>query len=139
MKNKGFLAMIVVLIGLIYIMISFYSLKDINKEDIDVSKFIKVVDEVSDNKAQINWKYVAAIIGVKEKNNLNNVKEDEMKKVSKLFLNENNESKILNSVDEVTSKLKFNKFEKSLTHRYINQLSDFGVMPQMKSIKFYHL
>jgi len=87
MKNKGFLAMIVVLIGLIYIMISFYSLKDINKEDIDVSKFIKVVDEVSDNKAQINWKYVAAIIGVKEKNNLNNVKEDEMKKVSKLFLN----------------------------------------------------
>ena len=32
MKNKGFLAIIVVLIGLIYIMISFYSLKDINKD-----------------------------------------------------------------------------------------------------------
>ena len=91
MKNKGFLAIIVVLIGLIYIMISFYSLKDINKEDIDVSKFINVADEISDNKAQINWKYVAAIIGVMEKNDLNNVKEEEMKKVSKLFLNDNNE------------------------------------------------
>ncbi|MCU9811574.1 hypothetical protein [Paraclostridium sp. AKS81] len=112
MKNKGFLAIIVVLTGLIYIMISFYSLKDINKEDIDVSKFINVADEISDNKAQINWKYVAAIIGVMEKNDLNNVKEEEIKKVSKLFLNDNNESKVLNSVDEVTSKLKFNKIEK---------------------------
>lgn len=133
MKNKGFLAIIVVLIGLIYIMISFYSLKDINKEDIDVSKFINVADEISNNKAQINWKYVAAIIGVMEKNDLNNVKEEEMKKVSKLFLNDNNEAKVLNSVDEVTSKLKFNKIEKNLTHSYINQLSDFGVMPQRLS------
>ncbi|MDO7203210.1 hypothetical protein Q5M85_02110 [Paraclostridium bifermentans] len=104
--------MIVVLIGLIYIMISFYSLKDINKEDIDVSKFINVADEINDNKPQINWKYVAAIIGVMEKNDLNNVKEEEMKKVSKLFLNDNNEAKVLNNVDEVTRKLKFNKIEK---------------------------
>ena len=69
MKNKGFVALIIILITIIYTMITNYSLKEINKNEIDTSKFIDFVDEVSENKAQINWKYVAAITGVMEKNN----------------------------------------------------------------------
>lgn len=61
MKNKGFVALMIMLITIIYTMITNYSLKEINKNEIDTSKFIDVVDEVSENKVQINWKYVAAI------------------------------------------------------------------------------
>ncbi|WP_250675988.1 glycoside hydrolase family 73 protein [Paraclostridium ghonii] len=130
MKNKRFIAIIAILITLIYIMISYYSLKNINKEDIDVSKFISVVDEVSENKAQINWKYVAAIIGVIEKNDLKYIQSKEIEEVSKLFLSVENKSNSLNSIDEVFSKLKFTKLEKKRAHSYINQLKNFGETPQ---------
>lgn len=133
MKNKGFIILIIILIGVIYTMITNYSLKEIDKDEIDVSKFIKVVDEVSENKAQVNWKYVAAITGVMEANNFQKVTNKEIEDVSKKFLHEDKGDYSLNSVDEVLEKLDFNKKEKALTHDYINQLKDFGLTPQRLS------
>lgn len=90
MKNKGFVALMIMLITIIYKMITNYSLKEINKNEIDTSKFIDVVDEVSENKVQINWKYVAAITGVIEKNNFEDITTKEIKEVSKQFLQKKN-------------------------------------------------
>lgn len=129
MKNKGFLTLIM-LIAVIYIMITNYSLKEIDKEYIDVGKFIEVVDSVSSNKAQINWKYVAAITGVIEDNNLKKITTKEIEDISKRFLHEDKGDYNLNSVDEVLNELDFNKKEKVLTHNYINQLEGFGLMPK---------
>ncbi|MGL5756722.1 MAG: glycoside hydrolase family 73 protein [Paraclostridium sp.] len=132
MKNKGFLTLIM-LIAVIYIMIANYSLKEIDKEYIDVGKFIEVVDSVSSNKAQINWKYVAAITGVIEDNNFKKITTKEIEDISKKFLHEDKGDYSLKSVDEVLNELDFNKKEKALTYDYINQLEDFGPMPQRLS------
>ena len=46
-------------IYILYLIIGYHSLKHMNKNRIDVSKYITlVVDEVSENKVQVNWKYV---------------------------------------------------------------------------------
>lgn len=138
MKNKGFIALIIILIGVIYTMVTNYSLKEIDKEEIDTSKFIKLVDEVSENKAQINWKYVAAITGVKEKNDFKDVDTKEIKDVAKQFLQNKNREYELKSLDEVLEELDFNNKQKNLTYKYINQLKDFGLMPQrLKSDSHY--
>ncbi|CEN77578.1 glycoside hydrolase family 73 protein [Paraclostridium sordellii] len=130
MKNKGFVALMIILITIIYTMITNYSLKEINKNEIDTLKFIELVDEVSENKAQINWKYVAAITGVMEKNNFKDITTKEIKEVSKQFLQKKNGKYELKSVDKILEELNFNNKQKNLTYEYINQLKDFGLMPQ---------
>ncbi|EPZ58529.1 mannosyl-glycoendo-beta-N-acetylglucosamidase domain protein [[Clostridium] sordellii ATCC 9714] len=94
-------------------MITNYSLKEINKNEIDTSKFIDVVDEVSENKVQINWKYVAAITGVMEKNNFEDITTKEIKEVSKQFLQKKNGKYELKSVDKILEELNFNNKQKT--------------------------
>lgn len=129
-NNKVFIISIIILIGLIYFMVENYSLKTINKENINVSEFINIVDEVSGNKAQINWQYVAAIEGVIKKNNFKKVEKKDIKDISKLFLKGNGESYTLSTVDEVLNILKFNEKQRNLTYEYINQLKSFGIVSQ---------
>lgn len=128
MKNKKIIILIL-LIPVSLLVINSYSLKNIKKEYIDVNKYIEIVDEVSENKVQINWKYVVAIIGVKEKNKLKNISDEEIRAVSNLFLESSDEAYKLNSLEIVLEKLDFNNNEKKRVSSYIENLKYFGLTP----------
>lgn len=125
-KAKIIFIIFIILFGGIYTVVKLNSLKEINKIKINVTTFIDCVDEVSDNKVQVNWKHVAAIIGVIEKNNFQNVNESEIIDIAQMFINEKNE---LNSLDAVLNKLNFNKIEKERTYKYIEDLKYYGLTP----------
>ena len=125
---------IVLFISVVFIsmnlVIQYQSLIDIDKKSIDVSKYIKLVDEVSDNKAQVNWKYVASIIAVKHKNRLLKISDEEIKNTAELFIEESNNNYKLNNLDNVLEKLNFNSRRKKRVDDYINQLKYFGLTPK---------
>lgn len=126
----GLISTIVILASILFV--KEYNLREIKKNDIDVSQFIITTDEVSEGKAQINWKNVASIIGVLNNNNFKNTSENDIKDISKLFLEkskENNEFFIL-PLDEVISKLDMTSKQSKRIKDYINDLEDFGLMPE---------
>ncbi len=110
---------------------SIYQIKlnNINKKDIDVSKFIQVVDEVSDNKVQVNWKYVCSIIGVKKENKFKDVSEEEIKEVANLFIYKSKNDYKLKSLDEVLKKIKFSDKQEERAKKYLDNLEYFGLTP----------
>ena len=112
-----------------HLVIQYQSLIDINKNAIDVSNYIKIVDEVSDNKAQVNWKYVASILAVQNKNKLNYISDEDIKNAAELFIEKSNDSYKLNSLDDVLNKLNFNDRKKQRVNDYIEQLKYFGLTP----------
>ncbi len=57
-----------------------YSSREINKADINVSKYIKYADLASKNNVQVNWKYVASIVAVLNKNKLKTLRIHKYKK-----------------------------------------------------------
>ena len=73
MKIKTFIISAITLFISLYLIIGYHSLKHIDKNRIDVSKYITLVDEVSENKVQVNWKYVVSIIAVENKNKIKNI------------------------------------------------------------------
>ena len=70
MKIKTFIISAITIFISLYLIIGYHSLKHIDKNRIDVSKYITLVDEVSENKVQVNWKYVVSIIAVENKNKI---------------------------------------------------------------------
>ena len=72
------LTILILSIGGVYGLVRWDSLKEINKIEIDTNAFIDCVDEVSANKVQVNWKHVAAVIGVIEKNDFKKVNDLEI-------------------------------------------------------------
>ncbi|RDY28360.1 glucosaminidase [Romboutsia weinsteinii] len=126
----GLISTIVILASILFV--KEYNLREIKKNDIDVSQFIITTDELSEGKAQINWKNVASIIGVLNNNNFKNTSENDIKDISKLFLEkskENNEFFIL-QLDEVISKLDMTSKQSKRVKDYINDLEHFGLMPE---------
>ncbi|MEG2788543.1 MAG: glucosaminidase domain-containing protein, partial [Romboutsia sp.] len=105
------------------------SLKHINKNDIDVYKYIDYADKISENKVQLNWKYIVAIIGVQNSNNFKDVSQIQIETVSKLFLNKSNNIYKLNTLKEVISKLELNTNETKKIYRYIYDLKSYGLVP----------
>ncbi|MGL5346729.1 MAG: glycoside hydrolase family 73 protein [Peptostreptococcaceae bacterium] len=116
----------IILIGGIYSLIKWNSQKEIDKYAIDVSKFIDCVDEVSANKVQVNWKHVAAIVGVIEKNKFDKVDDLEIIEVAQMFINEKEE---LRSLDEVLEELDFKKGKIEKTYKYIEDLKYYSITP----------
>ena len=78
MKIKTFIISAITLFISLYLIIGYHSLKHIDKNRIDVSKYITLVDEVSENKVQVNWKYVVSIIAVENKNKIKNISDDKI-------------------------------------------------------------
>lgn len=131
MRRKLFiLSGIALLFGLSFVWaVNVFTLKEINKNEIDVNQFIKCSDEVSSSKAQVNWQYVASIIGVQNKNNFKDVSNDEIKNVANLFIIKDGEKyKVLN-LDDVLKKLEFSSKEINRTHDYVSDLKYFGLKP----------
>ena len=129
MKIKTFIISAITLFISLYLIIGYHSLKHIDKNRIDVSKYITIVDEVSENKVQVNWKYVVSIIAVENKNKIKNISDDKIKNTANLFIEKSDNGYKLNSLDNVLNKLNFTDKEKERVNDYIDQLKYFGLTP----------
>ena len=129
MKIKTFIISAITLFISLYLIIGYHSLKHIDKNRIDVSKYITLVDEVSENKVQVNWKYVVSIIAVENKNKIKNISDDKIKNTANLFIEKSYNGYKLNSLDNVLNKLNFTDKEKERVNDYIDQLKYFGLTP----------
>ena len=129
MKIKTFIISAITLFISLYLIIGYHSLKHIDKNRIDVSKYITLVDEVSENKVQVNWKYVVSIIAVENKNKIKNISDDKVKNTANLFIEKSDNGYKLNSLDNVLNKLNFTDKEKERVNDYIDQLKYFGLTP----------
>lgn len=129
MKIKTFIISAINLFISLYLIIGYHSLKYIDKNRIDVSKYITLVDEVSENKVQVNWKYVVSIIAVENKNKIKNISDDKIKNTANLFIEKSENGYKLNSLDNVLNKLNFTDKEKERVNDYIDQLKYFGLTP----------
>lgn len=129
MKIKTFIISAITLFISLYLIIGYHSLKHIDKNRIDVSKYITLVDEVSENKVQVNWKYVVSIIAVENKNKIKNISNDKIKNTANLFIEKSDNGYKLNSLDNVLNKLNFTDKEKERVNDYIDQLKYFGLTP----------
>ena len=129
MKIKTFIISAITLFISLYLIIGYHSLKHIDKNRIDVSKYITLVDEVSENKVQVDWKYVVSIIAVENKNKIKNISDDKIKNTANLFIEKSDNGYKLNSLDNVLNKLNFTDKEKERVNDYIDQLKYFGLTP----------
>ena len=129
MKIKTFIISAITLFISLYLIIGYHSLNHIDKNRIDVSKYITLVDEVSENKVQVNWKYVVSIIAVENKNKIKNISDDKIKNTANLFIEKSDNGYKLNSLDNVLNKLNFTDKEKERVNDYIDQLKYFGLTP----------
>ena len=129
MKIKTFIISAMTIFISLYLIIGYHSLKHIDKNRIDVSKYITLVDEVSENKVQVNWKYVVSIIEVENKNKIKNISDDKIKNTANLFIEKSDNGYKLNSLDNVLNKLNFTDKEKERVNDYIDQLKYFGLTP----------
>ena len=129
MKIKTFIISAITLFISLYLIIGYHSLKHIDKNRIDVSMYITLVDEVSENKVQVNWKYVVSIIAVENKNKIKNISDDKIKNTANLFIEKSDNGYKLNSLDNVLNKLNFTDKEKERVNDYIDQLKYFGLTP----------
>lgn len=131
----------IVLLVLISILVKVNTVKEIRKEDIDISKYIEYIDSVSKSKAQVNWKYVASIAAVLNNNKIKNITESEIKDIANSFIvREENNYKVL-SFETVINSMDLNKKQINLAYDYLDDLKYYGLKPQRlnpdgKYIKF---
>lgn len=107
--------------------------KDINLEGLDTKRYIQAADSASEDKLQINWQYMAAIDGVRYKNDFSKITDESLKNLANMFIEKNStSSKIKNNeyrlveLDEVLSKLSLNETEKEKVQHYIENLKYTG-------------
>ncbi|ABS42849.1 glycoside hydrolase family 73 protein [Clostridium botulinum] len=92
--------------------------------------YIKAADEVSENKLQVNWKYIAALDGVKNKKDFSKANIENSKVLGKKFLEISKSTKFKNTnyrlltLDEVISKMSFTEEEKKNVHKYLDKLNN---------------
>ncbi len=92
--------------------------------------YIKAADEVSENKLQVNWKYMAALDGVKNKEDFSKANIEDSKVLGKKFLEISKSTKFKNTnyrlltLDEVISKMSFTEEEKKNVHKYLDKLNN---------------
>lgn len=107
--------------------------KDINLEQLNTKLYIQAADKASIGKLQVNWQYMAAIDGVRYKNNFSNVTDESLIELANMFLEENSTSiKLKNSeyklveLDDVLKNLSFSKSQKEKVYHYIDNLKCTG-------------
>ncbi|MBY6756566.1 glucosaminidase domain-containing protein [Clostridium botulinum] len=92
--------------------------------------YIKAADEVSENKLQVNWKYIAALDGAKNKEDFSKANIEDSKVLGKKFLEISKSTKFKNTnyrlltLDEVISKMSFTEEEKKNVHKYLDKLNN---------------
>ncbi|WP_040329225.1 glycoside hydrolase family 73 protein [Clostridium ihumii] len=133
MKKKIGITLIVIVILIIstFLGIRHLKLKDINLNSFDVINYVKYVDEIGEDKFQLNWKNITSILAVMNNNNLSNVGENDIKEIGKKFINKDTEK--LFKVEHVLEELDFSNTEKKRFYNYMNQLEYYGIVPESLS------
>lgn len=107
--------------------------KNIDLDDINVSRYINIVDKASENKVQVNWKYVCSIVSVLNNNSQSKVDDNEIFKISNMFIKENSGKYYINSLEDVVEKLNLDKKKTSLIYKYIDDLEHYSLIPYKTS------
>lgn len=109
--------------------------KHINLNALNTKLYIQAADTASKGKLQVNWKYMAAIDGVRYKNDFSKVTNSGTKELAAMFLEKNStSSKVRNSnyrlvdLDVVLEKLSFDKKQKERVYSYIEDLKYTGIL-----------
>ncbi|WP_315119155.1 glucosaminidase domain-containing protein [uncultured Clostridium sp.] len=96
-----------------------------------MSIYIKASDEVSENKLQVNWRYVAALDSLRINNDFSKANIEDAKKIADEFLEINtSENKFKNSnyklltFDEVINKFSYTDKEKQKVYKFLESIND---------------
>lgn len=107
--------------------------KNINLEGLNTQTYIQAADNASAGKLQVNWKYMAAIDGVRYKNDFSKITDEDVNELANMFLQKNSTSvKVKNSdyklvdLDVVLDKLSLDKWQKEKVYDYIEDLKYTG-------------
>ena len=125
------LTIILILVISIFLGIRYLKLRDINLNSFDVISYVKYVDEIGEDKFQLNWKNITSILAVINNNNLSNVGESDIKEIGEKFINKQNGK--LFKAEHVLEELNFSDGEKKRFYNYINQLEYYGIVPESLS------
>ncbi|MCR1933123.1 hypothetical protein ACQX0N_06670 [Clostridium tepidum] len=105
--------------------------------------YIKAADEVSQNKLQVNWKYIAALDIVKNEEDFSRVNIKNAKMLGENFLEISKNRKFKNTnyrllkLDEVMNKKSFSETEKKKVYNYLNKLDDvYPIKPDKYKAQF---
>ncbi len=141
-----FTLIIVLLISLIEVRKYNKKYKHINTKQISIIDYIKAADEASKGKLQVNWKQMAAIDGVRYKNDFSNCSKDSMRNLAEMFIAENKgKNKVkgsnyrLKEFDEIMEQLSFDKNQKKRAEDYLKDLQYIGLVKQNLAADSYYL
>lgn len=104
----------------------------LNLLELDVNYYIEVADKVSAGKAQINWKYLAAIDGVRYDNTFKDISNQATEALARTFIVENSTSSLhnikyqLRNLSEVLDILSIEEKERKRVYRYLDDLQGVG-------------
>lgn len=143
-KNRLFRNVIKIPLILLILFVSFkvinyyFSTEDpvkinININNSNINYYIETADKASEGKAQVNWKYLAAIDGVRYKNDFSNIDINDTIELAKMFIKENDDKTgerayNLISLDKVLKKNNFNEEEIEKTYKYVQDLKYAGLV-----------
>ncbi|MBD5642913.1 glucosaminidase domain-containing protein [Clostridium botulinum] len=135
-KATGLILKLMILVLLAFTIFIMFNLLILNKKnerflpENAMNIYIKAADEVSENKLQVNWKYIAALDGVKNKEDFSKANIEDSKVLGKKFLEISKSTKFKNTnyrlltLDEVISKMSFTEEEKKNVHKYLDKLNN---------------
>ncbi|SFD00159.1 glycoside hydrolase family 73 protein [Clostridium uliginosum] len=117
-----------------YAVMNYLSKNDyINLNNSEIKLYIDSADDVSKGKLQVNWKYLAAIDGVRYEKDFSKSNDKNVSELGSMFLNEDstsskkNKYKLVN-IENVLNKLSFSNSQKEQTYKYIQQLESIGLV-----------
>ncbi|NRT77075.1 glycoside hydrolase family 73 protein [Clostridium beijerinckii] len=107
---------------------------NINLKDLNTKMYIQDADNASKGKLQVNWKFMAAIDGVRYKNDFSKATDSSINQLANMFIDKNSSTsiKIKNSqyklvdLDTVLDKLSFDKEQKEKVYKYLDDLKYIG-------------
>lgn len=105
--------------------------------------YIRAADEVSENKLQVNWKYIAALDAVKNEGNFSKVNIESAKTLGKNFLEISENRKFKNTdyrlltLDEVINRKSFSEEERKKVYKYLDKLNNiYPITPDKYKAQF---
>lgn len=130
---KWLFLLFVVVMCIFCIVINYLNKHDyINLNKSEIKLYINAADEVSKGKLQINWKFLAAIDGVRYKEDFSKSNDNNLKQLGQMFLEKNSTSSKKNkykliSLENVLNKVSFSDKQKKKVYKYLTQLETIGL------------
>ncbi|WP_297421517.1 glycoside hydrolase family 73 protein [Clostridium sp.] len=130
--------MVLIIIGCagmeIYKIVDDTKYKNINLQGLDTKLYIQAADNASIGKLQVDWQYMAAIDGVRYKNDFSKANNNSLSELANMFLEKNststkvrdNDYKLVD-LESVMDKLSFDEKQKERVHKYLDDLKYTGV------------